>query len=323
MAGSNLMLKPGQVLFHEGDKSDGMYLIRKGELQVYLEKGDQEVKLAVVGAGSMIGEMALFDKKPRSAAAKAVADTEVTKISNDDFKKIMKQIPKWFVSLMVSLSTRLRETNERLQKIEAKVSGSTSPLENIYKIVGVLSLLYHKDGTKEAKSWLLERDPAEAAVAKILGIEAGIVQTSVKAMVDGKLMGSKPNSYKKQVLFVPNKGVVEKFAVFVAEFREKNPGEKGPPKGAIELMECINKLAQESAYDSATVSLEDASVEGDRNALDTAPWKDCLPFFKTIEGGVQLVKVSDGIGFKVDKKDFPRVMDNYRILDTLNKAGVS
>ena len=88
-------------------------------------------------------------------------------------------------------------------------------------------------------------------------------------------------------------------------------------------MECINKLAQESAYDSATVSLEDASVEGDRNALDTAPWKDCLPFFKTIEGGVQLVKVSDGIGFKVDKKDFPRVMDNYRILDTLNKAGVS
>ena len=48
-----------------------MFLVRKGELQVFVTQGSKEVNLAVVGAGGMIGEMALFDQKPRSASVRA------------------------------------------------------------------------------------------------------------------------------------------------------------------------------------------------------------------------------------------------------------
>ena len=76
MAGKNKILKKGQVLFKEGAESDGMYVIRKGQILIYLEKGEVEVKLATITAGAMLGEMALFDKKPRSASAKAIEECE-------------------------------------------------------------------------------------------------------------------------------------------------------------------------------------------------------------------------------------------------------
>ncbi len=81
MAGTNKVLKEGQVLFKAGDKPDGMYLIRKGELRVYLEQDGKEVSLASIGEAGMIGEMGLFDAQPRSASVKATKETVVKHIS--------------------------------------------------------------------------------------------------------------------------------------------------------------------------------------------------------------------------------------------------
>ena len=93
MAGKNLILKPGQVLFKEGDVSNGMFIIRKGEEAVFLEQEEKHVVLAKVGAGGMIGEMALFDKQPRSASVKATTPCEVSVITNQDFMKLMGSNP--------------------------------------------------------------------------------------------------------------------------------------------------------------------------------------------------------------------------------------
>ena len=125
MAGTNKSLKAGAVVFKAGDSADGMYLVRKGELVVYFEQGGKEVILARIPEGGMVGEMALFDRMPRSASVKASMDAEITHISLDDFGKLMRQIPKWFVGLMSALSGRLRVTNDRLKVIEA--AGGTVP----------------------------------------------------------------------------------------------------------------------------------------------------------------------------------------------------
>ena len=323
MAGSNLMLKEGTVLFREGEPSDGMYVVRQGEVLIYLEKGETEVKLAKVASGAMIGEMSLFDKKPRSASAKVTKNSEVTKISNDDFKKIMKQIPKWFVALMASLSSRLRETNERLQKIETKSSGHKKPLEDVIKIIGVLSLLWHKDGSKETKSWLLEREPSEAQIMKILDLDHGVVKGVIDALVKARLIGSKPNSYKKEVLHVPNKGILEKFMNFCADFVKNVPGQKSLSPSANEFLTVLKDVAMESAYESVTISLEDACTEGERRSINTTNWKNDLASMKNLGDCCRLVKVSGGVGFKIAKKDFPKLVDQYQALLVLEQSGVS
>ena len=107
MAGKNIILKKGEVLFNYGDASDGMFLVRKGDIKIFIhDNQDNEIVLAEVTSGAMIGEMALFDNKPRSASAAAITDVEITHISKADFNRIMKQIPKWFVNLMSTLSLK-------------------------------------------------------------------------------------------------------------------------------------------------------------------------------------------------------------------------
>ncbi len=63
MPGKNVLLQPGQLLFTEGDPSNGMYLVRKGDFDIFMHKDGSDVVLAKVGPGSMVGEMAFFDKK--------------------------------------------------------------------------------------------------------------------------------------------------------------------------------------------------------------------------------------------------------------------
>lgn len=323
MAGANIILKQGDVLFHEGDQSDGMYLVRQGEIVVYLEKGGSEIKLAKVSAGSMIGEMALFDRKPRSAAARAITECEITKISDEDFKKIMKQIPKWFVALMVSLSTRLRETNERLQGIENASSGKAKPLENVIKVASILGLLWHKDGVKEGKVWLLDRDTAQSEIVSTIGIAPDIVGGVVKALIDSKLVTVKLNSYKKDVLCIPNKGTVERFVKFCQKFRLDYNGIKSLPDSVMDMVNVLGDMAQESAYDSVTITLKDIITEGERRSLATETWQSDCKYMTKLGDGFILTRASAGVGVKIDRKVFPKMLAHYKILKMLDKTGVS
>ena len=148
MPGKNKLLKSGDILFRTGDASNGMFLIRRGQLEVYLEKDGAEISLAKMGAGAMLGEMALFDNNTRSASARAVEDTEVTHITTKEFDTIMKQIPKWFVKLMANLSSRLREMNAKINS-STSAQGSESAIGEFVKFLQLLVLLLARYGEKE------------------------------------------------------------------------------------------------------------------------------------------------------------------------------
>jgi len=74
----------GDVLFHEGDEGEEAYLILDGAVEVYLGSGDDEVVLATLKRGDIIGEMALIDNQPRMASARVVGDTQLTLMTRDD-----------------------------------------------------------------------------------------------------------------------------------------------------------------------------------------------------------------------------------------------
>ena len=69
------VLEKGEILFREGDPSDCMFVIKKGRIAITKTKGSGEIVLAELHAGQMLGEMAFFDNKPRSAGARAVEKT--------------------------------------------------------------------------------------------------------------------------------------------------------------------------------------------------------------------------------------------------------
>src|SRR5262245_43393497 len=71
-------LKAGEALFMIGDSGDGCYRLEQGLLKVVITspRGDNRI-LAVLGPGSIAGELALLDGRPRSASVLAIGDCEL------------------------------------------------------------------------------------------------------------------------------------------------------------------------------------------------------------------------------------------------------
>lgn len=69
-------LPAGQALFTEGAEPCGLYVLRQGQLSAWHHTGHSNERLMRFCPGSMVGEMALIDRKPRSATVRA--DTDCT-----------------------------------------------------------------------------------------------------------------------------------------------------------------------------------------------------------------------------------------------------
>lgn len=320
MAGANKMLKAGQVVFKAGDPADGMYLVRKGELVVFLEQNGTEVILAKIGEGGMIGEMALFDRQPRSASVKASVDTEITLISLDDFGKLMKQIPKWFVGLMTALSGRLRTTNDRLKQLESgggassapATTSSGKPFQNFLRILNVMELLWHRDGTKEGKDWCLARKIVEDSLKDLFSESPDKIAATIDLLIQEQIIVSKVDSYKNVVLALTNRAALRQFADFMTNFTKSNPNLKAIPENVTNILKIVQKLASKAPYEQFTASLEELTEEAKLNQLDTSDWAAAIKTLGTFGEAVKVVKTStkSAMGLKVIKADFPDLMKN-------------
>ncbi len=328
MAGTNKVLKPGAVLFKAGDKSDGMYLIRRGELQVYLEQNGKEVSLATIGEGGMIGEMALFDKQPRSASVKATKETEVTLISLDDFGKLMKQIPKWFVGLMTALSGRLRTTNTRLQQLEASQgpgqrAPATKPYQNVQRQLHLLSLIWTKDGEKDGKDFTLQKAATESVMIDIYGEPKAHLMKLFEILVQQKILLTKTDSYKNVVLATPNKAQLTSLASFIGFFATNNPQLPCLPEGAIALLRVLERMVLAAPYDQSTHALEELIKNGKSDGMNTQSWDKDILALQKIGEDVKVVKTSSGLGLRSAKKEVNQAVRNAEVMNAVFKAGIA
>ena len=77
-------LRRGEVLFHEGDSGDKLYIVLDGKVKLGRTSSDgRENLVAVMGPGEVFGEMALFDPSPRSTAATAVSETQLAGLNHE------------------------------------------------------------------------------------------------------------------------------------------------------------------------------------------------------------------------------------------------
>jgi putative ABC transport system ATP-binding protein len=82
-------LTAGEVLFHQGDPSDLVYVVDGGEVELYRELDDgSEESLAFVTAGGYFGELGPMLNLPRSASARAVAGASLTGYSVQLFRSM-------------------------------------------------------------------------------------------------------------------------------------------------------------------------------------------------------------------------------------------
>jgi CRP/FNR family transcriptional regulator, cyclic AMP receptor protein len=98
-------LVAGETLFQEGDPGDCLYIVVEGELRVY----SQGHTLVLLGPGKIVGELALLDPEPRSAAVAASRDTLLFRIDKEPFDEVMADRPEIALGIIRSLARRIRQ----------------------------------------------------------------------------------------------------------------------------------------------------------------------------------------------------------------------
>ena len=106
-------LRRGEVLFHEGDAGDRLYIVTDGKIKLGRTSADgRENLLAILGPGQMFGELSLFDPGPRSATVTAVTDCTMRSLGHDELGRWLNGRPEVARGLLAQLAARLRRAND-------------------------------------------------------------------------------------------------------------------------------------------------------------------------------------------------------------------
>lgn len=104
-------LDSGQLLHRKNDPADGLYCVLSGKIRVSnVTLEGKELVLTWLQPGSWFGEISLFDGLPRTHDAHAEQPSELLKIGNQDFSRLLNQHPELYPHFMRLLCQRIRAT---------------------------------------------------------------------------------------------------------------------------------------------------------------------------------------------------------------------
>lgn len=88
-----MTLAAGQTLFMQGASERSLYFVESGSLSVHYEDEKGRLRLAIVTAGSVVGEGAFFSHRPRNATVQATAPCKLWSLTAMRFTEISNRQP--------------------------------------------------------------------------------------------------------------------------------------------------------------------------------------------------------------------------------------
>lgn len=120
-------LPRGQVLFEEGDDASSCFVVVSGAVEVKVRRGEVSERVALLGPGKMVGQLALIDTCPRSATCVIRERATLLELSTEEFDRLLEgksRIGLRFVNVLIrSMADGLRRSEQRLKHfaVEGKV----------------------------------------------------------------------------------------------------------------------------------------------------------------------------------------------------------
>jgi CRP-like cAMP-binding protein len=164
----------GQVLFHEGEPGDSLYIVLSGKVKLGRRSSDgRENLVAVMGPSDQFGELSLFDPGPRTATAVVVTDGRVARLPKTALSKWVEERPQIALQLLRVVARRLRRTNTMLADlIFVDVPG---------RVAKQLLQLAQRFGSVEGGQLRVTHDLTQEELAQLVGASR---ETVNKALAD-------------------------------------------------------------------------------------------------------------------------------------------
>lgn len=110
-----VQLAANQMLFLAGDPGDGCYRVDEGLLKVSVvsPSGGERI-LAILGPGTLVGELSIIDGAPRSASVAAIRESKLVFVGRAAFDAFARKNPEIYRHITTLLARRLRDIDEAL-----------------------------------------------------------------------------------------------------------------------------------------------------------------------------------------------------------------
>jgi predicted acylesterase/phospholipase RssA/CRP-like cAMP-binding protein len=181
-----VLLAAGDVLFSEGEQADALFVVAEGALEVCVAVGDGSMYvLGEMGAGEVVGEIALLTAELRSATIRAATDAVLVRMGGDAFLRFLGEHTEIAQQLVDRAADRLRRTQLTAQVVRHLGVEDLSALREIEQHLEWVQLA--------AGDWLFrESDPADAAYLVATGrlrVVHGADEVPIAEIGRGELVG--------------------------------------------------------------------------------------------------------------------------------------
>lgn len=165
----------GETVFFQGDPGNAVYIVESGTIRIYVHAEDgQEISVILYGAGDLFGEMSLLDQMPRSASAVAMERAVLWVMTGEDFYRHLHTSHQLALNVMLTLSTRLRETNESIK--------SLASLDVTRRIARKLLSLGIRHGVETEAGLLIKSRLTQGALASLISASRESTNRALRAL---------------------------------------------------------------------------------------------------------------------------------------------
>jgi CRP-like cAMP-binding protein len=146
----------GDLVFQKGSPSRSLLLVEEGLLEVFDQAVGEDVVLAAIGPGEVVGEVGFVDGQTRTNNVRARGDCRLRRLTRERLLDLVKDDPQLFAKLTISLARlvaqRFRAAVDELEPVRAFAASLREPED----LAGPATV-----GFDELDAPLPEADPAE------------------------------------------------------------------------------------------------------------------------------------------------------------------
>jgi CRP/FNR family transcriptional regulator len=170
-------MEPGAVFYTPMDLCETLFILQEGRVRIYRKTADgRELTLAVLGSGTVFGEMTLTSQRLRDSYAQATEPSTISVMCRADLERLILRKPQVGLQLTYLLSERLSRYEARLEALGLK--------EVPARLASLVLQLIESDGVKTSNGYRIPTHYTHQQLGTMIGANREAVTRAFARLQD-------------------------------------------------------------------------------------------------------------------------------------------
>ena len=107
----------GEIIVHQGDSGDCMYVIQDGFVEILIESEEKQVQLNVLSKDDFFGELAIFNEEVRTATARALGEARILTVDHKNLLRCIHEDPSLAYRIMEEMAARIDKLSKAVSEL--------------------------------------------------------------------------------------------------------------------------------------------------------------------------------------------------------------